>query len=163
MTSTPWRRHILTEPALTAWAATTLPRARATCTTAASSSSVMTVDSEPAPHSSKPRSPETLTLNTSTPSRAATRQTRRKASGEPHVRRQRHLHGVEIAEIARGCHLLRRRLQPRPRHAAGLDRALQHDVEPRLGRGGAEAAGEALVEHQLGVLDAGDDMLLHRN
>jgi hypothetical protein len=58
---------------------------------------------------------------------------------------------AQVADAAGDGELHARRQQPRPRDVAGVDLVAHDDVQPRLGRRGAEAGGEALVEIELGV------------
>ena len=73
ITGTPWRTHIFTPAELEQWVATVSRRALATSITASSSRSVITVTVSSACIWPQSRSPETLTLIVSTPSRAASR------------------------------------------------------------------------------------------
>ncbi len=83
--------------------------------------------------------------------------------GEPHLRRQRKFDRVEVAEVARRRHLLRRRAQPRPGETPRLDRVAHHDIEPRFCCRRAEAAGEPLVQQQFCIFDRQQQVFFDRD
>ena len=73
----------------------------------------------------------------------------------------RQVEQVGVAEAAGDRDLGAVGEQPRAGNAAGLDLALDHHVQARLGRGGGERAGVAGVEHRARVADGGEHVLLH--
>ena len=48
------------------------------------------------------------------------------------------------------------------RDLSRVDFVADDDVEPRLGRGGADRRGETHIQSQLGVMHGEENMLLHR-
>src|SRR5437867_9652222 len=69
---------------------------------------------------------------------------------------------VRVAEAAGDGDLGPVGEQPRPRHAAGLDLALEHHVQPRLRRRRRERARVAAIEHQRRVAHRDEHVLLGR-